>query len=214
MSGMKTAVIFEDHKLFSDVFSMSLERIGYFSNVVVFDRETELIGYLTTHQSMQIYLFMDFFLPESNTFYLIGDVRRFCPSVAIFVVSSVSSSILVKKILSLKIDGFVSKVDGIDQIVACVHSHARKNIHLSPTIKQIIEHQESEGQLSGLTARELEILSLIAKGLNVSQIAEHLGLSRHTVLVHRKNMLAKSNHCTFAELVAKALNAGLFPARL
>jgi len=52
-----------------------------------------------------------------------------------------------------------------------------------------------------LTAREKDILSLIALGIGTKQIAERLKISRSTVANHRKNMLAKTGAKTSAELV-------------
>lgn len=54
-----------------------------------------------------------------------------------------------------------------------------------------------------LTKRELEIVTLIKKGLSSLQISESLNISNNTVRTHRKNILNKSNCNSFIELVRK-----------
>lgn len=59
-----------------------------------------------------------------------------------------------------------------------------------------------------LTNREKEIIRLVIQGNNSAEIAEMLFLSKHTVLNHRKNILAKTDTSTTAELIFKAIKAG------
>jgi DNA-binding NarL/FixJ family response regulator len=70
---------------------------------------------------------------------------------------------------------------------------------------------EARGAASGapLTAREREILELIADGANNRRIAVRLAISRHTVKFHVASILAKLNATSRAEAVALALRAGL-----
>ena len=60
-----------------------------------------------------------------------------------------------------------------------------------------------------LTDRELGILRSIAQGLTTPKIAEELHLSPETVKWHRKRMLAKFSATTSAEMVRRAIKAGI-----
>lgn len=62
---------------------------------------------------------------------------------------------------------------------------------------------------TGLTKRELEILSFIAKGYSGPEISRMLVLSEHTVRTHRKNILAKTNSRNSKELLKKAFEWGI-----
>ena len=55
----------------------------------------------------------------------------------------------------------------------------------------------------GLSKRELEILTLIKKGLNSVEISEVLHISKYTIDTHRKNILNKTNSVNFIELLHK-----------
>ncbi|MFC3159318.1 regulatory protein, luxR family [Chryseobacterium arachidis] len=60
-----------------------------------------------------------------------------------------------------------------------------------------------------LTKREIEILSLIAKGYSGSEISKILILSEHTIRTHRKNILTKTHSRNSKELLKKAFEWGL-----
>jgi DNA-binding NarL/FixJ family response regulator len=60
-----------------------------------------------------------------------------------------------------------------------------------------------------LSARELEIVQLIAQGLVAKEIGKNLNLSTHTVYTHRKNIMEKLKLRRSSELVLFAVNKGL-----
>ncbi|HMR82723.1 MAG TPA: LuxR C-terminal-related transcriptional regulator [Niabella sp.] len=59
------------------------------------------------------------------------------------------------------------------------------------------------------TPRELEIVKLIAQGLETNQIAQHLFISPHTAKTHRKNIMQKADARNTAQLVNFCLQKGL-----
>jgi LuxR family transcriptional regulator, maltose regulon positive regulatory protein len=67
----------------------------------------------------------------------------------------------------------------------------------------------ADDQKGGLTKREVEVLRLVAEGLNNQTIAERLFLSDHTVHRHLANILSKLNVSTRAAAVAQATRRGL-----
>jgi DNA-binding CsgD family transcriptional regulator len=60
-----------------------------------------------------------------------------------------------------------------------------------------------------LTPRELEIINYLSYGLNARQIGQKLYISEHTVIAHRKNILAKTGVKNTAELVRYAFETGV-----
>ena len=71
------------------------------------------------------------------------------------------------------------------------------------------EANTAQQQTLGITARELEILTLIARGLSNREIATTLVLSEHTVHRHIANILRKLAQSTRAAAATHALRAGL-----
>lgn len=70
-------------------------------------------------------------------------------------------------------------------------------------------HEADAGSLGELSAREREVLGLVARGLSDGQIADRLVISPHTVHRHMANILAKSGLPTRAAAAAAAARAGL-----
>lgn len=63
----------------------------------------------------------------------------------------------------------------------------------------------------GFTARELEIIELLAQGFNSKQIGEMLFISKHTVDTHRKNINRKGNFNGITDIVLFAIVFGSTP---
>ncbi len=71
-------------------------------------------------------------------------------------------------------------------------------------------HPTSEPQVApliveayGLTAREREVIGLLVRGLSTRQMADHLGITSHTIKDHVKAILAKAGVQSRRELVAQ-----------
>ena len=69
--------------------------------------------------------------------------------------------------------------------------------------------EQATGMLDELSAREKEVLGLVAQGLSDAQIAQRLIISPHTVHRHVANILAKLGLPTRAAAAARAAGAGL-----
>ena len=62
---------------------------------------------------------------------------------------------------------------------------------------------------SELTNRELEVLKLLASGLNSKEISEQLFISTNTVEYHRKQLLRKTESRNVAQLIGNAYRRGI-----
>ena len=65
-----------------------------------------------------------------------------------------------------------------------------------------------------LTAREIQVLQLLARGNSYADVARHLGISVHTVGTHIKNAYRKLKVSTAAAAVARAVELGLLTLKL
>ncbi|WP_420147304.1 LuxR C-terminal-related transcriptional regulator [Spirosoma sp.] len=205
----KIAIVLDDHELFAQTFALMLERMGLFLEVHTFTKPEDLNAFLLKQPLKDVNLFMDYFMPNSNPIHVIFDVHRFCPTARIIVVSSVTNASLIAKILSYKVDGFISKMDGVEEIIACLATISKKEAYLSVSVKNLLSEQSTEMNQPDYTPRELEVLALSARGKNIVEIADELNLSKATVVTHRRNLLAKSGFHSFTQLVAHSIQAGI-----
>jgi DNA-binding NarL/FixJ family response regulator len=96
--------------------------------------------------------------------------------------------------------GYLAKDTSIEGVVAAVQAAAQGAAWLSPRAAEVIlgplrqsahEPQPDLGEAEPLTARELEVLRLIARGMENAEIAEVLNISPRTAKNHVSNILAK-----------------------
>lgn len=76
-------------------------------------------------------------------------------------------------------------------------------------IKEFSLNRSANDSLTPLSARELEVLQLVAKGLSNREIAENLYISEHTVKSHLKNILSKLHLDNRVQLTSYAYQQGL-----
>lgn len=199
------ALVFDDHSLYAETFSSFLEKIDLFSNIRNFTNEEALKAFLINLTvKPDLYLFLDFYLKDKTSISLINELRRLYKSIRIIIISSVSNPVLMKEILNYNIQGFLSKYSTSEELIDCIKHVSRTNsIFISQYIMSIIEEYDNENTVP-FSAREIEILGYFAKGLSVNDTAETMILSRHTIVSHRRRMMAKTNTNSITELLAFA----------
>jgi len=75
--------------------------------------------------------------------------------------------------------------------------------------EKLVARRQAEERLASLSAREMEVLDMVASGSSSKLIGENLGISRRTVEIHRANIIRKAGTRTLAELLMLAREAGL-----
>lgn len=198
------AVVLDDHCIYTEAFASFLERTGIFGRVFSFIEDKAIIEFVIKLKTKShIYLFADYYLKERTTLLLISDLHRLYKPLNIIMISSVTNPILINDILTYKIDGFLSKSSGMDEIITCLQHIRQGKQYISPVIQEIINAHQN---LTGIpfSAREVEILGYFAQGFTVNATAEKMILSRHTIISHRRRMMAKTKTNTITELLAYA----------
>ena len=94
-----------------------------------------------------------------------------------------------------------------------VKSFIESETHNTEAVKKVYQIPQGIQKLEGLTARELEVLQLVACGYINKQIADRLSISLHTVISHRKNITRKLQIKTVAGLTIYALLNGLISSK-
>ena len=115
--------------------------------------------------------------------------------------------------------GFLLKDTPPEQLVAAIHVIAHGEALLSPSITRRVisefvkgagpRQREQFPQIDELTARELEVLKLIARGLSNAEIAKSLYVSETTVKTHVARVLMKLNLRDRVQVVVLAYEAGI-----
>ncbi len=118
----------------------------------------------------------------------------------------------VLEALRAGIRGYVVKTEAAADLVRAIHEVSRGRVYLSPAISQtVIEGYLAKAELPSdpLTAREREVLQLVAEGKTSKEIAQLLGVSAKTVETHRSRIMERLGIHDTAGLVRYAIRRGL-----
>lgn len=147
-------------------------------------------------------LITDYNLTDGDGLGLIRKAKRLHPDMKVIVLSMHDESHLVKEILKEGVNGYVLKKDSKDELLKAIYEVRAGRMFLSNDINAMLVkslYEPDEGKL--LTAREREVLHLIAKEYTNRQIAEELFISERTVETHRKNIFRKTKTNSLVGLI-------------
>lgn len=135
----------------------------------------------------------------------------------VLILSSDNNKATILQALELGVKGYITKECSLEEVGMAVQATARGSKFYCQKILDIIMEkrfpQETEPEVSSLTAREREILQMIANGQSTQRIADQLYLSPHTVQTHRKSIIKKLNIKSPTEFVIYAMDLGLLKVR-
>jgi DNA-binding NarL/FixJ family response regulator len=148
---------------------------------------------LAQHQQLPDVVLMDLVLPGLDGVAVIRKIRSRYPDIEVVVVSGFVEEERVHAALQAGAAGYVLKVAEVDEIASAVRAASRGQVHLDPGVAKMLTRSlvaPREG-ISALTAREREVLVLVAEGKSNREIATDLTISDRTVQAHIGNVLAK-----------------------
>jgi NarL family two-component system response regulator LiaR len=133
------------------------------------------------------------------------------PDTKIIALTSFEEADLVRGVLQAGAVGYLLKGVSSDDLATAIRAAVEGMPTLSPEATQILieETRRPARTYFEMTDRELEILALIADGLNNREIADQLYVSRSTVKTHVSNILTKLGVSSRTEAVAYAIENNL-----
>lgn len=154
---------------------------------------------------------MDLYMPEMDGVEATRLIRSRHPEVRVVVLTSFPEEGLVQKAMRAGAISYLLKNTAADELIAAVRDAFNGRPTLAPEATQALIRAVNLPNPIGhdLTARELEVLELVAHGLSNLEIAERLVVSRSTVKFHVSSILAKLSVSTRTEAVSVALQNNL-----
>ena len=150
---------------------------------------------------------VDLSLEEGDGFNVVRDVHAHFPEIRILVLSMHDETIYAERLISEGASGYIMKQAATEQLITALRRVLDGDTFLSDALRQkLSQRSPAEGGLSTrLSARELQVISLIGRGLGTREIAENLSLSVKTVETHRLTIKRKLGLDTNAQLVQYAI---------
>jgi len=156
-------------------------------------------------------LILDIGLPDMNGLEVTRRVRSL-PSVAVLIVTVYEANQVVREAITAGAVGYVLKADAGRTLADAVHAILRRREFMSEGVRAATDAGSSEDLASGrrqppqdLTARERQVLQLLAGGQSNKEIATALGITTKTVETHRARIMAKLELHSMAALVRYAI---------
>jgi DNA-binding NarL/FixJ family response regulator len=189
--------------------------------VLAMDKDYELVGQCGDGQAaLQMCLdlkpdvvVLDAMLPGLSGVDLLRRLTKRLPTVRVMVFSGYENPILIRGMLEAGAHGFVEKTAGFLEFKKGLATIALGGSYFGPAVasvlRNVVSNHDPSASSGPLTAREREILQLVAEGNSTKEIGTKLGISAKTVDNHRTNLMRKLNIHDIASLTRHAIESGL-----
>jgi two-component system response regulator NreC len=162
-------------------------------------------------------ILMDIGLPDMSGIEATRSIKVSNPETAIVALTIHEDEEYFFKMLEAGANGYVPKKAAPDELLTAIRAAYAGEVYLYPSlakllVKDYLGQQSASKEArpeSDLTAREQEVLTLLAEGANNNEIAELLSISPKTVARHRENIMTKLNLHSRTELVKYAIRKGI-----
>jgi two-component system, NarL family, response regulator NreC len=160
---------------------------------------------------------MDVAMPGLNGMEATAEIARLYPKIGVIMLSMHGDEAYVLRCLRAGARGYILKESAEHELIAAIRAVVAGKPYFSPKVQRLLRQDHvARVQRSGvadrfelLTAREREVLQLIAEGHSNKEVAGRLFLSVYTVETHRKNILEKLDLHGPADLILYAVRRGM-----
>ena len=215
-SGKTRIMLADDHPLLRQALRNVLEKEHDFEVIAEASDGEEAVKLAT--KLIPDVVIMDISMPNLNGLEATRQIKASCPTIPILVLTVHDDNEHILSILQAGADGYLTKSVYGNEVINTVRALVSGETVLSPSVSQQIlkyafQHITKPVSLDAgdrLTARELEILRLVAKGTSNKDIALRLGLSLRTVKGYLTDLFLKLNVASRTEAVIVGLRKGIF----
>ena len=159
---------------------------------------------------------MDITMPDLNGMDATRQIVEECPGTKVIILSVHSEQRFVAEVIKAGASGYILKDCDFNEIISAIDTVSSDRIYLCSPIATVVRNDylkhltkaETESS-SALTAREREVLQLIAEGKSTKEIAFSFHLSVKTVEAHRQRIMEKLEIRNIADLTKYAIREGL-----
>ena len=204
---MIRVAIVDDHPIVTDGLVANLQAVPEIDVVATGATAGEAVSIVAAHAPDV--LILDLELGGRNGLDAIPECKRASPGTRIVVFSAYAGEERVATAFERGADSYVLKGTSSDELVAIVRAVAQGGTMIPAEIASQLARAVRQPRRDRLTAREREILALLAEGLSNRAAGERLGISERTVKFHVGEILARLGATNRAQAVAIAKARGI-----
>lgn len=156
---------------------------------------------------------LDIFMPDQSGLDILRHIQNEYPKVRVLILSGLPEKQYAVSVLRAGASGYLPKESAPEDLIKAVQTVLAGRRYVSPEVAELLvagmDKDPGSQQHERLSAREFQVLSKLAAGRAVSEIADELQLSVKTVSTYRSRVLEKMGLKTNADLTSYALRHGL-----
>lgn len=206
-------ILADDHPLILTGIRSLIEQITPHCEVVA---EAYLVSEL--FNSLQQYhcdlLITDFSMPGDTLcdgMVMIHKVRRDYPTLPIIVLTQIQNSAIMQSLIQAGINGLILKKSVTDELAEAIRQILLGHSYIGPTVKILLSNVgiTDPDNINPLTPKENEVVRLLASGMSVTQVADHLHRSVKTISTQKKSAMLRLGISSDSALFEYAKSSGL-----
>jgi two-component system response regulator NreC len=155
---------------------------------------------------------LDFAMPLLNGVDAARQIHEISPETRTILLTMHTEARYVIEGIRAGIKGYVAKTQASADLLRAIHEVSRGQMYLSPNVSQVVVERclaAAEPDPDPLTARERQVLQLVAEGKTSKEVAQLLDMSVKTAESHRSRIMQKLAIHETASLVRYAIRHGL-----
>jgi len=154
---------------------------------------------------------MDIAMPQVNGVEATRRIIEASPDTRILILSMHKDAVYVRETLRVGAKGYLLKESIDSDLLRAVRAVAQGDGFLSPEVSGPVlqDYQQVSDPFDQLTAREREVMQMLAEGKTAKEIASELDISVYTVDAHRGRVMKKLGVKSSTEIVRFAMRKGL-----
>ena len=183
--------------------------------VVVGEADNGRVAHERAKELLPDILLMDISMPELNGVEATQLIRQECPTIKVLVLTAYKDKGYLDRLLKVGASGYVLKLSAADELIGAIRYVASGKVYLDPQMSErVTEGYIRSKFLKGdvrqreMTAREEEVLRLIAQGYSNKEISNQLKIAVKTVESHKAKLMEKLELKNRTEIVRYALRQG------
>ncbi len=222
-----TLLLVDDHEVVRTGLKTYLESQGRFR--VVAEASSGMEALQRALETNPAIVLMDISMPGMDGLEATRQLKKMCPASQVLALTVHDDKHYFMEMLAAGASGYLTKQAAAEELVAALDAIAEGNVYLQPALARwlledyqwlssrraavasaaIEEPQTEPTSLDVLSARERQVLELVAQGHSNLDIGERLGLSHKTIARHRERIMKKLNLHSRTELVKFAIRTKL-----
>ena len=209
-------IIADDHKVVAQGLKALLESEPGFQVSNIASSGAALLEIMATSKPDLVIL--DVNMAGMDGIATLRKLREIYPDLAVLMLSTHSEIGIVSASFENGARGYMLKSSAPDELFDAIRKAASGQVVIDSLLASHLIHHVAnrsdeavQKSFPKVTAREKEVIRLIAQELTIKEIADKMGVSTHTIVAHKKNLFAKLKVKNSVGLVKAAFEAGIIP---